>query len=68
MVSQEANDIYMRYKKSIEEKILRHPHDIFIFENPVHGLDEFDFYPLINTACPPQFKPKMKVITSPYSK
>ena len=59
---------YLKYKKQYEREPPRHEHDIFIIENPIIDIEEFDLYPLINRACPPQFKPKLRVMTSPYSK
>ena len=46
----------------------RKPNDIFTFENPICGQKELDVFPLINSACPPQFKPKTIIGCSPFSK
>ena len=67
-VTQEMYDTYMKYKLKCESKISKHEHDVFEFENPIWNIDDFDLFPLINRACPPKFKPKMRIITSPYSK
>lgn len=42
--------------------------DVFSFENPICGRKELDVYPLVNSACPPQFKPRTIIGCSPFSK